>query len=217
MHDHIHMLVVFRQSSACRVLWDTWKTKALWFYSPQHVGEGFITEASFLRIGGWTSLPAITSRRGKTGDVSFFPGKVFQLFGKHIFLFPWCGFSWRHWRAFEKQAVPGAAFWRAYVKNRSFWTVAAYGEENRERGYFENHRLVRRTFFLSMLLLVRNGTNAFALPKARLLRKSFYLGWVLVNGMPIFRPALYFLLQSDKKYPSVTWRSIQGDKTRLHC
>ena len=58
--------------------------------------------------------------------------------------------------------------------------------------------------FVHDAALCKKSDKRFRNSNSKIAQQVFWLGQLLINGMPASCSALYFLLQSGKKYPSMT-------------
>ncbi|MCB8570689.1 hypothetical protein LJE06_06140 [Bilophila wadsworthia] len=68
-------------------------------------------------------------------------------------------------------------------------------------------RLLKKLLPFQKKICIRNAAfcmkpdKRFRDSKSKIAQQAFWLGQLLINGMPASCSALYFLLQSGKKYP----------------
>ena len=93
---------------------------------------------------------------------------------------------------------------RNKIKKRFLCTQGgACISQTREKGLLKKLLSRQKKIFIRNAALCKKSDKTFRDSKSKIAQQAFWIGQLLINGMPASCPTLYFLLQPGKKYPSI--------------
>lgn len=167
-----------------------------------------VSGAFFLRVEKEASASALRLRKGNKGSCNdftermpsgFFSGKYVLAVRCNTDLLECIGDT------FGNKMFRFRIMVRNKIKNRSLCTQGgACTSQTGEKRLLKKLLPRQEKIFVRDAALCKKSDKRFRNSNSKIAQQVFWLGQLLINGMPASCSALYFLLQSGKKYPSMT-------------